>query len=172
MAKRTALTLVVAAMAFVAFPAGGASASHNRARPTGANCVLPPPKPMPPPGDFVPVVDNRYFPLPPGTTLLYRGFEERDRVRDAVTVTHRTRTIVGVRATVVDSSSLNLRVMAEPTLHGNRCGLLLLLCFLLAILVGLTLAWRSRPGRGVSLPSGRTSSARAWPGRRGQCGAH
>ena len=101
MAKRTALTLVAAAMAFVALPAGGASASHNRAHPTGTNCVLPPPKPMPPPGDFVPGVDNRYFPLSPGTTLLYRGFEERDRVRDAVTVTHRTRMIVGVRATVV-----------------------------------------------------------------------
>jgi hypothetical protein len=56
---------------------------------------------MPPPGDFVSGIDNPYFPLEPGTKLLYRGSESGDRLRDTVVVTHDTKTILGVEATVV-----------------------------------------------------------------------
>jgi hypothetical protein len=56
---------------------------------------------MPPPSDFVTVIDNRYFPLEPGTTYLYRGREEDLPSLDKVVVTTRTKTILGVRATVV-----------------------------------------------------------------------
>ena len=53
------------------------------------------------PGSFVPRVDNEWFPLRPGTTWVYRGVKDGKRSRDVVTVTHASRTILGVRATAV-----------------------------------------------------------------------
>src|SRR3954463_14221079 len=55
----------------------------------------------PPAGDFVRVVDNPWFPLPPGTTLRYRGEEDGVPGTDVLSVTGRTRTILGVATTVV-----------------------------------------------------------------------
>jgi hypothetical protein len=49
------------------------------------------------PADFVAAIDNRYFPLTPGTTLIYEGGGERIEV----TVTHDTREILGITASVV-----------------------------------------------------------------------
>ena len=45
--------------------------------------------------------ENRYFPLRPGTVSRYRVRDEGERLREKVTVTGRTRTILGVRTTVV-----------------------------------------------------------------------
>jgi hypothetical protein len=45
--------------------------------------------------------ENLYFPLRPGTRLHYRGSEDGERFRETVTVTARTKTILGVRTTVV-----------------------------------------------------------------------
>jgi hypothetical protein len=53
------------------------------------------------PNNFVAVVDNPYFPLPVGRTLVYSGLKDGQTQRDAVTVTNRTKVILGVRATVV-----------------------------------------------------------------------
>ena len=44
---------------------------------------------------------NPYFPLRPGTIARYRGTEDGERFRETVTVTRRTKTILGVRTTVV-----------------------------------------------------------------------
>jgi hypothetical protein len=62
---------------------------------------IPPPPPMPPASDFVAQVDNRYFPLVPGTTYRYRGTEDDLPAVDKVAVTTVTKTILGVQATVV-----------------------------------------------------------------------
>jgi hypothetical protein len=56
---------------------------------------------MPPASHFVHHVDNKDFPLEVGTTYRYRGQEEGNQVTDIVTVTDRTKVILGVRATVV-----------------------------------------------------------------------
>jgi len=53
------------------------------------------------PATFVARVDNPWFPLDPGTVYVYRGTDEGRAARDVVTVTHATRTILGVRATAV-----------------------------------------------------------------------
>jgi hypothetical protein len=53
------------------------------------------------PANFVARVDNPWFPLRPGTTLRYRGVKDGKRTVDVVRVTRRTKTILGVRATVV-----------------------------------------------------------------------
>jgi hypothetical protein len=50
---------------------------------------------------FVDRVDNPWFPLTPGTTLIYRGVKDGEPARDIVTVTKRTKLIQGVRCTVV-----------------------------------------------------------------------
>jgi hypothetical protein len=44
---------------------------------------------------------NPWFPLRPGTVSVYRGTEDRARFRERLVVSHRTRTILGVRATEV-----------------------------------------------------------------------
>ena len=59
------------------------------------------PPPLPPASDFVAHVDNPWFPLTPGTVLTYRGDDEGTPATDVFHVTHETKTIAGIRATVV-----------------------------------------------------------------------
>jgi hypothetical protein len=67
------------------------------------------------PARFVARVDNPWFPLPPGTTLRYRGGKDGRGGVDLFTVTHRTRTILGVRATVVHDRVITGGRLAEDT---------------------------------------------------------
>jgi len=53
------------------------------------------------PADFVTKIDNRYWPLVPGTTFTYRGVRGTTPQTDVETVTHRTKQILGVTAVVV-----------------------------------------------------------------------
>jgi hypothetical protein len=56
-------------------------------------------------------IDNEWFPLTPGTTLVYKGQKDGKNGSDIFHVTHRTRMVAGVRATVVeDTLVLNGRV--------------------------------------------------------------
>ncbi len=53
------------------------------------------------PADFVTGVNNTYFPLTPGTTLVYEGDTEDGLERIEVAVTSDTRTVMGVECVVV-----------------------------------------------------------------------
>jgi hypothetical protein len=53
------------------------------------------------PGDFTSPVPNPYFPLVAGTILRYRGSEDGVHFRERLTITHDTKTILGVPTTVV-----------------------------------------------------------------------
>jgi hypothetical protein len=53
------------------------------------------------PADFVARIDNRYFPLQPGTTFHYRGFKGNTPQTDDMVVMHRTKQVLGVTCTVV-----------------------------------------------------------------------
>jgi hypothetical protein len=53
------------------------------------------------PNNFVAVIDNPYYPLPVGRTLVYSGLKDGQTQRDTVTVTNQTKVILGVTATVV-----------------------------------------------------------------------
>lgn len=64
-----------------------------------AALALPPP--LPQPSQFVARVDNPWFPLRPGTVLLYRGVKDGEPSREVLTVTRQTRRILGVSSTVV-----------------------------------------------------------------------
>jgi hypothetical protein len=50
---------------------------------------------------FGPRVDNPWFPLTPGTTFVYQGVKDGKAARDVVKVLHTTKTIQGVRCTLV-----------------------------------------------------------------------
>jgi hypothetical protein len=58
------------------------------------------------PADFVKTIDNRYFPLKPGTTFLYKGVHENGKTpqTDKEVVTHRTKQILGVTCTVINDT--------------------------------------------------------------------
>jgi len=68
----------------------------------GSTTPANPNPPFPSPDRFVGEVTNPYFPLKPGTVFTSRGEEDGDQVRDVFSVTHRKKTIQGVKATVID----------------------------------------------------------------------
>ncbi len=55
---------------------------------------------LPPPSHFVRIIDNPWLPMRPGTRWFYRGGSHGEE-RNIITVLHRTRQIVGIKATVV-----------------------------------------------------------------------
>ena len=67
------------------------------------------------PNNFVAVVDNPYFPLPVGRTLVYSGVKDGQSQRDTVTVTNQTKVILGVTATVVSDIADHNGTVLERT---------------------------------------------------------
>src|SRR5947207_10949812 len=61
-------------------------------------------------------IDNRYFPLVPGTRFTYTGFAQKASVVDTVTVTHNTPTIAGVKTVEVRDQVYEDGVLTEDTL--------------------------------------------------------
>lgn len=61
-------------------------------------------------------INNRYFPLVPGTRFTYRGSAQKAAVIDIVTVTHRAPTIAAVRTIEVRDQVYQDGVLAEDTL--------------------------------------------------------
>jgi hypothetical protein len=53
------------------------------------------------PANFVAAIDNRYFPLKPGTGFHYRGVKGASAQTDDMVVTAQTKDVLGVRCTVV-----------------------------------------------------------------------
>lgn len=79
-----------------------------------AALALPPP--LPAPSEFAPQVDNAWFPLRPGTSLLYRGRKDGEPSRDRLRVLAQKKTILGIRVTVV-SDKLYIRGKLEERTH-------------------------------------------------------
>ncbi len=68
------------------------------------------------PANFVAVVDNPYFPLPAGRTLVYEGVKDGQTQIDTVTITGQTKVILGITATVVSDVSTHNGAVLERTL--------------------------------------------------------
>src|SRR5919106_1886711 len=81
---------------------GGESASST---PPAAEPLFPPAvSPYDPeldPSSFVEAIDNPYMPFEPGTTLVYEGVSEDKKETVTVSVTNKTKEILGITATVV-----------------------------------------------------------------------
>ena len=67
------------------------------------------------PADFTTKIDNKYFPLKPGTTFVYRGKTEDATEGDVVAVTSDTRNIMGVECVVVKDTVTEDGEMTEKT---------------------------------------------------------
>jgi hypothetical protein len=67
------------------------------------------------PADFTTKIDNKYFPLKRGTTLVYRGKTKDATVGDVVAVTSDTKQIMGVDCVVVDDKVTEDGKLAEHT---------------------------------------------------------
>src|SRR5215212_5050254 len=100
-----AIALGVAALALAALVAGcGSSEESSTTSPSpsaaSASDLAPihgPYSPKIDPANFVSTIDNRYFPLKPGTGFHYRGVQEDGKTpqRDDMVVTHQTKEILG-----------------------------------------------------------------------------
>jgi hypothetical protein len=64
--------------------------------------AAPPLLKLPGSASFVSRIDNPWYPLRPGTVYVYRGADNGHATRDVLTVTHATKVIQGIRATVID----------------------------------------------------------------------
>jgi hypothetical protein len=67
------------------------------------------------PDHFVSGVTNPYFPLRPGTTFVYKGESEGAPTRDVMTVTNKTKKIIGVTTTVVYHLAYEDGTLVEET---------------------------------------------------------
>ena len=96
------------AMALAGIVASGAWNSSQGATGTDYHPVLDP-------ANFVSTIDNPYFPLPVGRTLVYQGVEDGQTQIDTVTVTSQTKVILGITATQVSDVSTHNGALLEKT---------------------------------------------------------
>jgi hypothetical protein len=67
------------------------------------------------PAHFVAVIDNPYYPLPVGRTLIYRGVKDGTSQTDRVHVTSSTKVIEGITATVITDVAKHRGRLLEKT---------------------------------------------------------
>ena len=108
MVKLVAAAIVVAAAATVAVSSPWESSARSA---SGTSY-----EPALDPADFSTTIDNPYFPLPVGRTLVYRGVKDGQTQEDRVTVTDRTKTVAeGITARVVTDVATHDGQLLEKT---------------------------------------------------------
>ncbi|TMI78483.1 MAG: hypothetical protein E6H03_11990, partial [Bacillati bacterium ANGP1] len=90
------LRMIIGIVAVAAVGIGGFAFTRTSPATTQARAEY---NPVIRPADFVEHVDNRHFPLTPGTTFVSRGTKNGET--DTMVVTNETRTVMGVKTTVV-----------------------------------------------------------------------
>jgi hypothetical protein len=105
---------VIAALAVVAAAAAVAISSpwESKARSASGSSY----EPVLDPANVSTTIDNPYFPLPVGRTLVYRGVKDGQTQEDRVTVTNRTKTVAeGITARVVTDVATHDGQLLEKT---------------------------------------------------------
>jgi hypothetical protein len=102
-----ALMLVAGCGASSGSSGGGANGSGEKAHKAYAPRINP--------ADFTTKIDNKYFPLEPSTTFLYRGKTEHATEGDIVEVTFDTKNVMGVECVVVDDRVTEDGELTEKT---------------------------------------------------------
>jgi hypothetical protein len=112
MSRKTlaALCLAAVAGATTVITAPWASAAPSNASACGTSYA-----PVLDPANFVGVIDNPYFPLPVGRTLVYTGIKDGQTQTDTVTVTDQKRVILGINTTVVSDVATHDGTLLEKT---------------------------------------------------------
>jgi hypothetical protein len=67
------------------------------------------------PSGFTTKIDNKYFPLKPGTTFVYQGNSGGSPERDVMTLTHSTKKVMGVKCVVVKDRVFAKGKLGEKT---------------------------------------------------------
>ena len=96
------LRMIIGIVAVAAVGIGGFAFTRTSPATTQARAEY---NPVIRPADFVEHVDNRHFPLTPGTTFVSRGTKNGET--DTMVVTNETRTVMGVKTTVVWDRTVN-----------------------------------------------------------------
>ena len=117
MNNRTVNRTTVAAFTFVAIAglAAGTWAAPASGAPSNASACGTSYAPVLDPAHFVAVIDNPYFPLPVGRTLVYTGVKDGQTQTDTVTVTNQKKVILGITATVVSDVATHNGTVLERT---------------------------------------------------------
>jgi hypothetical protein len=106
-ASGTAFTLLAVVASGCGSSGDSSSSSTGAAAPASASTLAPVKGTYSPsidPSNFVPAIDNRYWPLKPGTGYHYKGVRGATHQTDDEIVTHQTKQILGVPATVVNDT--------------------------------------------------------------------
>src|SRR5215210_7331176 len=67
------------------------------------------------PADFTTKIDNKYFPLEPGTTFVYKGKFHGTAERDVMAVTHDTKRVMGVECLIASDRVTEGGELVEQT---------------------------------------------------------
>ena len=118
MASTAALALLAAIASGCGSSGGGSSSSASTSSTTAASTSAPSLAPIHgtyspsiDPANFVSVIDNRYWPLKPGTGYHYKGVRGTTHQADDEIVTHQTKQILGIPSTVGDRCRASGRQM-------------------------------------------------------------
>jgi hypothetical protein len=104
-------TLIGAAMALVLVAGCGGSSGSTGGEAKGKDAYAP----SIDPADFTTKIDNKYFPLKPGTTFVYKGKTEDGTEGDTVAVTSDARNVMGIECVVVDDRVTEDGKLTEQT---------------------------------------------------------
>ena len=119
MKRSTLLGAILASMVMLAAGCGISSASgHGNAGGSGETPQKATHRAYSPhinPADFTTKIDNKYFPLKPGTTFVYQGETKHATEGDVVRVTSDTKNIMGVECVVVDDKGTVNGKLTEQT---------------------------------------------------------
>jgi hypothetical protein len=121
--SRSLVLLSAVAMIFGACGTGGSSSqqttggSRSSSPSTPATSSRPAPAYHPTinPADFSAKVDHRYFPLTPGSAKVFEGSRDGKPMRTEFVITHRTRTVMGVKCVVVEDTVTSNGALVEKT---------------------------------------------------------
>ncbi|MET8077716.1 hypothetical protein [Streptomyces sp. NPDC005303] len=95
------------AVALTACSSGSGSPGHQPSAPTT--------RISPDPRSFSATVDNPWFPLPPGRTLVYSGIKDGEKSTEYLTVTRETEKITGIPCRVVEDRLYTGHSLQEAT---------------------------------------------------------
>src|SRR5215207_10746835 len=115
MKRITLLSAILGSMVILAAGCGGTSGSAGGSAGTTHKTTQTAYSPHIDPADFTTKIDNKYFPLKPGTTFVYRGKTEDATEGDVVAVTSDTRNIMGVECVVVNDRVTEDGKLTEQT---------------------------------------------------------
>jgi hypothetical protein len=116
MKRITLLGAILGSMILLAASCGGSSSGNsNGTAKTTQETTQTAYSPHIDPADFTTKIDNKYFPLKPGTTFIYKGKTEGATEGDVVAVTSDTKNVMGVECVVVKDTVTEDGEMTEKT---------------------------------------------------------